>query len=435
MALLFTIMLGISAGILGYFLHDFGRQDFLRETEAAIDAEISVLKIIAPNEPQKIIRYVNERSQGVAAVSFRYERDNGQWLAGSIKELPKNVQTLKEGVLRFSVETANKEQRWAAKIHTFSDGSRIMVARDINGLMVSYERLKHLSILIMLLMLVVVAVSFGISYFVVSRINRIACIAEHIIHTGDLSRRISIDTEWDDLSNLARVLNSFLMQIDSLMVGVREVSNNIAHDLRTPLTGLRNDIESLKGKMVTDDDLEGLLTEADRILSVFQSLLRIANIEKGKRHQIFQEVNLSMVLEDVLDLYEPLAEERDIKLTKQVEGKLLVKGDPDLLFQLFTNLLDNAIKFSNSASEISLVAKVVGSKLRVIIKDYGPGIPDSEKEQVFRHFYRGDKSRGSDGYGLGLSLVKVVVDKHHGEIALKDGKPGLEVWITLQPYQ
>ena len=297
------------------------------------------------------------------------------------------------------------------------------------------KTLKTFSVVIVILMFGVIFVSFAISHFVVSRINRIAGAAQNIIDTGDLSQRISIDTKWDDLSNLAQVLNGFLAQIEGLMSSVREVSNNIAHDLRTPLTGLRADIESLKCKNVTDEDLGGLLAEVDRILSVFHSLLRITNIEKGKRHQTFREVNLGVVLDDVLDLYEPVAEEKQIRLVKDIGRKLAVKGDVDLLFQLFANLLDNAIKFSPNASEVHITARIERGELKIVVKDAGPGIPDEEKERVFRHFYRGDESRGSDGYGLGLSLVKAVVDKHRAEIALKDGNPGLEVWITLQPYQ
>lgn len=288
---------------------------------------------------------------------------------------------------------------------------------------------------IVALMVGVVLVSFFISHFVVSRINRIAGTAQHIIDTGDLSKRISIDTKWDDLSNLAQVLNGFLTQIDGLMSGVREVSNNIAHDLRTPLTGLRSDIEQLKGKTVTDEDLDGLLAEADRILSVFHSLLRISNIEKGKRHQTFREVNLSRVLDDVIDLYEPLAEEKHIVFKVDIGRKLLVNGDADLLFQLFANLIDNAVKFSGDHSEVCVSALKEEGKVRVVIHDAGPGISKEEKSHVFRHFYRGDESRGSEGYGLGLSLVKAVVNKHRGEIALEDGEPGLKVIIDFKPYQ
>ena len=435
MALLFTVLLSISAGILGYFLYDFGRQDFMRETEAAIDAEISMLSSIDLQHPQSLTSYIQQRTKHDAAVHFRYEDENGRKRAGTIDALPSDVQTIAEGVLRFTIDTPNGKQLLAAKIHTFADGSRMMVARDIQQLVASYDRLRHLSVLIMVLMLAVVLVSFAISYFVVTRINRIANTACSITETGDLSQRISIDSGWDDLSNLSQVLNDFLAQIEGLMTGIREVSNNIAHDLRTPLTGLRSDIESLKGKPVTDEQLDALLAEADRILAVFQSLLRITNIEKGKRHHAFARVNLSTVLNDVIELYEPVAEENNITLRHDIHEGLAVKGDADLLFQLFANVLDNAIKFSPPHSEV-LVAAQPGKEMAIItIEDCGPGIADSEKEQVFRHFYRGDASRATPGNGLGLSLVKAVIEQHRGRIVLEDGTPGLHVRINLQPYQ
>ncbi len=297
------------------------------------------------------------------------------------------------------------------------------------------QSLRYFSLIIVCLMIGVVLISIGISHFVVSRINRIAITAQSIMETNDLSKRISIDTAWDDLSNLAQLLNGFLARIEELMASVREVNNNIAHDLRTPLTGLRTDIELLKGKKVSDDELNGLLVEIDRILSVFHSLLRISNIQKGKRHLTFQVVNLSTVLEDVIELYEPVAGEKQIKLVKAIKDNLNINGDADLLFQLFANLLDNAIKFSDSESEVHITTNFSQSEIITIIKDFGPGIRDGEKEQVFQQFYQSDESRSSQGFGLGLSLVKAVVNRHRGKIELKDGNPGLEVRVTLQTNQ
>ena len=299
----------------------------------------------------------------------------------------------------------------------------------------SYARFQQLSILIMVLMSLVVLVSFVISTFVVSRINTIASTAREIMDTGDLSRRISIDTNWDDLSNLAQVLNGFLARVESLMDGIREVSNNIAHDLRTPLTHLRNQIEQLKFQPVTDADIDALLAESDHILAIFHSLLRIANIEKSKRHQAFEEVNLSALLQDVAELYEPVAEEKNIRLILQQEFRHIIKGDRHLLFQLFANVLGNAIKFSPPYDEVYV--KIDGDKsgVSILISDHGPGIAASEKEAVFRRFYRGDASRSTEGNGLGLSLVKAIVDLHQGSIALEDNDPGLRVWVALLSYQ
>ncbi len=285
------------------------------------------------------------------------------------------------------------------------------------------------------LMAAVVLVSFGISYFVVSRINRIALTAHDIVANKDLSRRIAVDTQWDDLSNLAQLLNDFLGQIETLMMGVREVSNNIAHDLRTPLAGLRSDIESLKGTRVEDHHLDALIAETDQMMRVFQSLLRITNIEQGKRSQAFSDVDLRALLHDVQELYEPVAEEKGMMIRSHLPSALQVTGDADLLFQLFANLLDNAVKFSPQGSMIEIAAAHNQAGVQVAVTDRGMGVPDAEKEKVFRHFYRGDASRSTEGNGLGLSLVKAIVEQHQGAIVLEDALPGLRVIVTLQPYE
>jgi signal transduction histidine kinase len=270
-----------------------------------------------------------------------------------------------------------------------------------------------------------------ISLFVVNRINMIGATAREIIDTGDLSRRISVDSSWDDLSNLAQVLNGFLARVESLMEGIRSVSDNIAHDLRTPLTHLRHQIEELKSQPVTDVEIDALLAESDQILAIFHSLLRIANIEKGKRHQAFEEVNLSELLQDVTELYEPLAEEKYIPLLLTQEDRIMVKGDRHLLFQLFANLLSNAIKFSPPESEVTVSIQKERGRASIVVSDHGYGINAAEKEAVFQRFYRGDTSRSSEGNGLGLSLVKAVVDLHQGAIMLEDNHPGLRVRVRL----
>lgn len=434
MALLFTVLLAVSAAILGYFLIDFGKRDFLRETEAAIDIEISMVSNLENTEGQ-LLQYLQRRVRDDQVIRFRYEDEAGKLLGGSIEPIPKNVRKITEGVLRFDLNTIQGKQTFAAKIHTFDDGSRIVVARNVHELIASYERLKHLSWLIMLLMLVVVLVSFGISHFVVSRINRIAATAQNIVETGDLSQRLAIDSRWDDLSNLSEVLNGFLAKIEDLMNSVREVGNNIAHDLRTPLSGLRNDIEALKNHPVDNEQIDAVLANVDHILTVFQALLRIANIEKGKRSQHIGEVDLSKIIQDVAELYEPVAEESGIHFDVKAAANLMIKGDGDLLFQLFANLIDNAIKFSPGEAVITLYAGIEKNEVVVSIKDQGPGIPDEEKEKVFKHFYRGDASRHTPGNGLGLSLVRAVAEQHQARITLEGGAPGLVVRVAFQPYQ
>lgn len=284
---------------------------------------------------------------------------------------------------------------------------------------------------VIVLVSLVVLVSFIISRFVVSRINTIAETARDIMDTGDLSQRIRVDTNWDDLSNLAQLLNRFLERNESLMDGIREVSNNIAHDLRTPLTHLRNQIEDMKSRDLNENDIDELLTEADQILAIFNSLLRISNIEKGKRIQAFEEIELHTLLGDVVELFEPVAEEKNVHIHHKKSSEITIKGDRHLLFQLFANILSNAIKFSREDGDVIISA----TASEVIIADLGVGVTDAEKELVFQRFYRSDASRSTEGNGLGLSLVKAIIDLHQGSIVLEDNHPGLRVKVQLQPYQ
>lgn len=432
MAVLFAALLGLSSVLLGYFLYDFGKQNFIRETEAAIDIEIEhILAVSKDSKAGEIANYISKRSQSGKHPVYLYQDKNGGILAGNIKAVPDNIELIKEGVISFFVDLGDVKHLVAAKIHTFSNGSRLLVARDITDIMQSYDRLKFFSGVIISFMLLVILISFFISTFVVTRINKIANTAKEIMNTGDLSRRIHIDSNWDDLSYLAKTLNELLTRIESLMQGLRDVSDNIAHDLRTPITRLRSELEGLKNKKLSGKDIDKLVLEADNILSIFNSLLRIANIEKGKRKQSFKEVNISHILNDVIELYEPLADDKQIGIKKNLEGVCKISGDSDLLFQMFANLIDNAIKFSDKKGDIIITSKNNYGEYKVVIADSGIGIADDEVEHVFDRFYRAQKSRNTSGSGLGLSMVKAVLDLHNAKIKLGDNNPGLKVTLSF----
>ncbi len=436
MAALFTLLLGTAALLLGYFLYDFSRANFIRETEAAIDNEMDhMLALMGGDHQQNLIEHIQERSKKSDYPLYFYRTTDGRKLAGNIERIPANVERIKEGVLQFTIEKNNRKRAVASKIHTFSDGSSLLIARDIHDITRTYERLKLFSILIILFMLIVVLVSFFISVFVVGRINTIANTAQQIMDTGDLSQRISVDTNWDDLSNLAHTLNALLGRVESLMQGIRDVSDSIAHDLRTPLTRLRNQLEAAREKPLDQKAVDALLMEADHLLATFNALLRISNIEKGKRHQAFEEVDLQIVLQDVVELYEPLAEEKQIAIETAYKECPHISGDRDLLFQLFANLLDNAIKFSPEGSPVTITLDQIKGNLRITISDRGIGIAEEEKEKVFERFYRSDKSRHTEGSGLGLSLAKAALELHKGTISLSNNTPGLRIEILFPHYQ
>ncbi len=252
------------------------------------------------------------------------------------------------------------------------------------------------------------------------------------IMSGDLTKRIPTSQSDDDFDALADNLNRMLDQIELLMDGVRRVSDNIAHDLRTPLARLRRGLESLRMSDVQGDSRQNLIdsavNEADGLLATFNALLRIARIESESRREGFDAIELQPLLRDVGDLYGPVAEEQGLGFNLECESSMTIYGDRDLLFQAFANLLDNAIKYTPAGGNIKVC--VDDGLRRVMICDTGPGVPEPERDQVFQRFYRLDHSRTSAGSGLGLSLVSAVAKLHGIALSLDGNDPGL--CVTLQ---
>ncbi len=433
MAVFFTVLLGMAALALGYVLYHFSQQNFVRETQAAIDSEMRhVLSLVEAQPMAMRIQIIQQKSQEKTNTVYLYRGEKDVFLAGNIKNMPAQVERIKEGVIRFDIP-ATTSQTIAAKIHTFSDGTRLLIGRDIHALLQSYEQFKWLSGLILGFLLIVILVSFYISAFVVTRINRIALLAQEMMVSGDLSTRIHVDSHWDDLSRLAMVLNSLLDKIEQLMLGMKGVGDNIAHDLRTPLTRLRNHMEALKSDQtnISEDCIDALIEEADKLLVTFNALLRISSLENGQRTQPFESIDMRMVLQDVVELYEPLAEEKNITFITEYRDAPHCMADKNIMFQSLANLLDNAIKFSPVDAEVSIALYSDMDKAHIVISDKGVGVTTEDFERVFERFYRTESSRHTAGNGLGLSLVKAAIDAHQGKIWLTDNTPGLAVHILL----
>ncbi len=239
----------------------------------------------------------------------------------------------------------------------------------------------------------------------------------------------------DELDHLALSINAMLDRIEMLMDGLRQVTTDIAHDLRTPLTRLRNRLEFAQRTTADERSLLDVIgaarQETDVILDIFGALLRIAQVESGARRAGFAIVNVSEIIDIVLEVYRPAAEERRQHLEESVQDRLFIAGDKELLTQLFANLLENAIRHSPAGAHVSVSARQTGPQVEVGVCDDGPGIPVSMRERVLRRFFRLETSRTTPGSGLGLSLASAIANLHDATMTLSDNQPGLRVTVSL----
>ncbi|MEM6850605.1 MAG: HAMP domain-containing sensor histidine kinase, partial [Pseudomonadota bacterium] len=263
------------------------------------------------------------------------------------------------------------------------------------------------------------------------------------IMAGDLTRRVGVSGSGDELDQLAVNLNAMLDQIERLMAGMREVSDNVAHDLRSPLTRLRNQLETLlrdrAGDERAEDALEGALQDADQLLDVFNGLLRIARLEAGERREDLAVVDASEIAQDVAELFAPLAEEAGFTFVTELAEGCAVRGAPELLAQALSNLMDNALKYARDGRTIALRVRRAGDVVALCVSDDGPGVAEADREKAMARFGRLERSRALPGSGLGLSLVGAVATYHEGEFELGDsdlgepGRPGLSACLHLPP--
>jgi signal transduction histidine kinase len=266
------------------------------------------------------------------------------------------------------------------------------------------------------------------------RVETISEASREII-AGDLTRRIPVRGSADEFDHLATSLNAMLARIESLMAGLRQVSSDIAHDLRTPLARLRQRLELARWRAHTVDELhaalDGSIAEVDGILETFAALLRIAQIEAHTKATEFARLDLSAMLSDMVETYQGVAEERAQTLSGEIEPQLAVSGDRELLPQLFSNLVENAIRHCPSGSAISLGARAVPGGVEAWVQDNGPGIPAELRERVLQRFFRLEQSRTTEGTGLGLSLAAAIAGLHETQLELEDNHPGLRVRIRF----
>ncbi len=442
LALVYMALFGGSVLILLVYIYWSTARYMASQADATIEAEITGLAERyrtdgLPGLTASILERTS-RKPGGSSIYLLVDDDLGP-LVGNVSRWP-DVPLTADGWLNFRLEgegwPAGDVHRARARAFRLRGGFRLLVGRDLHEL----EETRRLIVRTLawgLLITLVLALAGG-SMMTRSMVRRIDAINQtsREIMSGDLSRRMPTDQSGDDFDVLTGNLNAMLDRIESLMEEVRRISDNIAHDLKTPLTRLKNSLELLQAHNAQETEprqalVEQAITEADGLLSTFNALLRIARIESGERRAGFKTLDLTELVRDVVELYEPLAEDNQQELTVDLEMATSVLGDRDLLFQALANLLDNAIKYTPARGRVSVHLLATPEGTCLTIADSGPGIPAEDKDKVFRRFYRVEASRATPGNGLGLSLVAAVAKLHGIELALEDNTPGLRIVMSF----
>ncbi len=326
-------------------------------------------------------------------------------------------------------------------IDTLPSGDRLLVGRDISDLDSFTGQIETAVISGVSLIFVLAGVaSILVTRRTVGRIEQINATSRAIMASG-LDKRIPLRGTNDEWDRVAENLNLMLDRIETLMGEVKQVSDNLAHDLRTPLTRMRGRLEKAYHSQRFDEDAQTLIgdtiADLDAVLKIFMSITRIAQIETQVRKEAFRTVNLVEISHEVVELYDAAAEQRGSCLTMTGNGDVLAIGDRDLIFDAIANLVDNAIKHGRDGGQVVVRSETVNGSAIVSITDDGPGIPTDQHEQVFKRFYRLEHSRYTPGNGLGLSLVSAVARLHGARIEMFDNSPGLrfELWFSAPGAQ
>jgi signal transduction histidine kinase len=391
---------------------------------------------------RRLSNIIDRRSRQPGSFLYLVEGPASEIIAGNITGLPQAGS--RPGMARetayYRLEDAEFGPR-PALIRSFQlpGGFRLSVGRDLE----ERERLRFVMRRAVGLSLGVMVVFGFVGAFVMARrvLRRMEAMTDMAgqIMAGDLSRRLPVAGSRDELDRLADSLNAMLARIENLLKGMKEVSDNIAHDLKTPLTRLRNQSEEALRTAASPEEyrraLERTIEESDALIRTFNALLLIARAEAGSGRDALAPLDLAALVRDLAELYEPVAEEASARIVVDAPGALTVSGHRELLGQLVTNLIDNALKYGledgSGRREIALSVRRSGAAAELAVADRGSGIPAADRERAVERFQRLDESRGKPGSGLGLSLAQAVARLHGGTLALSDNRPGLRVTVTL----
>jgi signal transduction histidine kinase len=396
------------------------------------------LHIIAAESPERQLAHIHERLDNDprhVRIAGLFGAD-GHRIVGNLESLPDGLTPdVPAAAVVVRVDNQGREtEKVRLATEPLPDGDILAIGRNIEEV-AGIANIVRRALLLSLLPAFGLAVVIGLVLSLRAR-RRLSEVNRRIqsIVAGDLRQRLPTRKSNDPFDQLAASVNLMLGEIETLVQEIAGVGNDIAHDLRTPLTRVRARLERGRARATTLDELRTVVDQSigglDQSLAVVTALLRIAEIEHNRRLECFSQVQLAPLLREVGDLYEPIAEDKHVTLQVEVADEATVHGDRDLLFEAVANLVDNAVKFTPEGGRVTLALLHRPGESVIQVKDTGPGIPETEREAVVKRFYRSDKSRNTEGLGLGLSLVAAIVKLHGFRFTITAG-PGCATEIAF----
>ncbi|WP_196259195.1 sensor histidine kinase [Pelagibacterium limicola] len=448
-ALFITFFVGFAIVLLGFLAYQTSVQ-IQRQQIGAIEREVTQIRLLSQQANMRTIVFAIQRLADRPGPGIYYLGDpTGAMLAGNVTDLPPAVLVepgryelnYERGLeiygepdeLPMTVGTAIVESL------TLPNGLVLVVGRDVGERRsftgIAFTTFLWGSVAIVLLSVVAGGVT---ARYVLRRIDGITGTSRKIM-SGDLSERIPVTGRNDEFDSMATHLNLMLDRIEQLMTGLKEVTDNVAHDLKTPLTRLRNRAEVALRENASPEAqrlaLETTIAESDQLIRTFNALLLIARAEAGTPTGALSETDISEVVADVAELYAPVAEDAGITLTADVAPAITMRANRELIGQALVNLVENAIKYGaeseGGGGTVTLSAKREAGDIVIEVADTGPGIPPADRQRVFERFARLESSRTEPGAGLGLSLVSAVVRLHGGTVHFEDNAPGAKAVIRF----
>ncbi|MBN8180275.1 sensor histidine kinase [Roseibium aggregatum] len=449
LSLLYIAVFTVMSGVLLFYIADNTDNLMSEQVVQSVDSELKTLAdVYVRGGVRDLVETIDRRSRHPDASLYLLVDFAGNALVGNIARLPTTVLEEADGGLRrvrytrLGQDAEDVERQAMVRTFELRGGFRLLVGRDLGDQL----RFSNLLANALRLWLVVVVVMAAITWLFVSRrvmkrIDEISATSRTIMQ-GELSGRLPVAGNDDEFDRLAINLNTMLDRIELLMQSMKDVTDNIAHDLKTPLTRLQTRIENAlreaKGEEGYRSALEATLEESDQLLRIFNALLRIARVESMAPASVMEPTDLNKLVAEVAELYEPLVEDEGGKLEADLPEGLKADCNRDLISQVLVNLIENALKYGRPETGdllIRLGGREEDGRIVLSVTDNGPGIPEKDQDRVKERFVRLEESRSEPGTGLGLSLVKAVARLHGGDLRFMNEDPGLSARIDLKPVK